>query len=90
MDEILLLTRPRWQLRRAIRQLAEFFDLSGFERHPEKTQTGRISHGFDWLGIWFYAVGVCHMQQADARVLSYETRRTRRAESMLNAALSDY
>lgn len=37
MDDFLLLNRTRWQLRRGISRLAEFFDLSGFERHPEKT-----------------------------------------------------
>ncbi|WP_341533681.1 reverse transcriptase domain-containing protein, partial [Serratia marcescens] len=50
MDDFLLLTRTRWQLRRGIARLADFFDLSGFERHPDKTQTGRLEKGFDWLG----------------------------------------
>ncbi len=53
MDDFLLLTRSRWQLRRGIGRLAEFFDVSGFERHPDKTRTGRVEKGFDWLGIWF-------------------------------------
>lgn len=53
MDDFLLFTRTRWQLRRGIARLAEFFDLSGFERHPDKTRTGRIRNGFDWLGVWF-------------------------------------
>lgn len=53
MDDFLLFTRTRWQLKRAIRELAGFFELSGFVRHPDKTQTGRITAGFDWLGLWF-------------------------------------
>jgi hypothetical protein len=53
IDDFLLFTRTRWQLRRGIARLAAFFDLSGFERHPDKTQTGRIQNGFDWLGVWF-------------------------------------
>lgn len=57
MDDFLLLTSTRWQLRRGIARLAEYFDVSGFERHPEKTQTGRIEKGFDWLGVWFGAEG---------------------------------
>ncbi|WP_312629561.1 reverse transcriptase domain-containing protein [Scandinavium sp.] len=57
MDDFLLFTRTRWQLRRAISQLAEYFELSGFERHPDKTQTGRLGRGFDWLGVWFDANG---------------------------------
>ncbi|WP_413504214.1 reverse transcriptase domain-containing protein [Serratia grimesii] len=57
MDDFLLLTKTRWQLRRSISRLAEFFELGGFERHPEKTQTGRIEKGFDWLGIWYGSEG---------------------------------
>ncbi|WP_217480779.1 reverse transcriptase domain-containing protein [Enterobacter chuandaensis] len=57
MDDFLLLTRTRWQLRRSITRLGEFFDLSGFARHPDKTQTGRVEKGFDWLGVWFGAKG---------------------------------
>lgn len=53
MDDFLLLTRTRWQLRRGIARLGEFFELSGFERHPDKTQTGKIQKGFDWPGIWY-------------------------------------
>jgi RNA-directed DNA polymerase len=52
MDDFLLLTRTRWHLRKAIRELNTFFDWSGFEKHPEKTQMGRIERGFDWLGVW--------------------------------------
>lgn len=57
MDDFLLFTRSRWHLRRQICILAEFFNCSGFERHPDKTQTGKITNGFDWLGIWFGADG---------------------------------
>ncbi|MGT3828534.1 reverse transcriptase domain-containing protein [Enterobacter kobei] len=53
MDDFLLLTSTRWQLKRCISRLAEFFDMGGFTRHPEKTQTGRLEKGFDWLGIWY-------------------------------------
>ncbi|CAI1244873.1 Reverse transcriptase (RNA-dependent DNA polymerase) [Serratia fonticola] len=53
MDDFVLLTRTRWQLQRCIKRLHEFFNLSGFETHPDKTQLGRIEHGFDWLGVWF-------------------------------------
>ncbi|MBS1204912.1 MAG: transposase [Proteobacteria bacterium] len=58
MDDFLLLTRLRWQLRQGIARLAEYFDTGGFERHPDKTQTGRVCSGFDWLGIWFGSAGV--------------------------------
>lgn len=47
MDDFLVLTRTRWQLRRCVKRLHEFFDLGGFETHPDKTQLGRIERGFD-------------------------------------------
>ncbi len=53
MDDFVLLTRTRWPLRRGIARLADYFDTGGFERHPDKTQTGRLQNGFDWLGVWF-------------------------------------
>lgn len=53
MDDFLLLTRTRWPLRRGIARLAGYFGTGGFERHPDKTQTGRLQNGFDWLGVWF-------------------------------------
>jgi len=51
MDDFLLFTRTHWQLRRGISRLANYFNLSGFVRHPDKTQTGKIDRGFDWMGI---------------------------------------
>lgn len=53
MDDFLFLTPKRWPLRRAIKHLYGFFDLGGFERHPDKTRIGKIVNGFDWLGVWF-------------------------------------
>lgn len=57
MDDFLLLTDTRWRLRKVIAQLGCKLEQSGFERHPEKTQTGRIFRDFDWLGINFGAEG---------------------------------
>lgn len=53
MDDFLILTRKRWPLRRAIVDLNNYLNLEGFERHPDKTQTGRLERGFDWCGIQF-------------------------------------
>ncbi|WP_273866271.1 hypothetical protein [Serratia ureilytica] len=33
--------------------LTPFFALGGSERHPDKSQQGRVEKGFDWLGLWF-------------------------------------
>nr|WP_154325406.1 reverse transcriptase domain-containing protein [Pantoea sp. 201603H] len=57
MDDFIFFTRTRWHLRRAIRSLHDFFDLGGFDTHPDKTQIGRIEQGFDWLGIWYAREG---------------------------------
>ncbi len=57
MDDFLIFTRTRWQLRRAVKQLRHEFNNYGFEPHPDKTFTGRISKGFDWLGFWFKESG---------------------------------
>ncbi|WP_024485529.1 reverse transcriptase domain-containing protein [Serratia fonticola] len=50
-DDFIIFTQTRWHLRKAIKRLHEFFDLGGFEAHPDKTQLGRIERGFDWLGV---------------------------------------
>ncbi|MFX2611799.1 reverse transcriptase domain-containing protein [Enterobacter mori] len=52
MDDFLFLSERRWPVRRARKQLYDFFALGGFEHHPDKTQMGRVENGFDWLGVW--------------------------------------
>jgi RNA-directed DNA polymerase len=53
MDDILVLTKTRWQLRRAVRTLSQTFDELKVSRHPDKTFIGRIEKGFDFLGYHF-------------------------------------
>ena len=53
MDDILVLTRTRWQLRRAVRVLNQIFADLKVARHPDKTFIGRIERGFDFLGYFF-------------------------------------
>ncbi len=84
MDDFLLLARTRWQLRRGIACLASDFDTGGFARHPEKTQTGRVERGFDWLGIWFGPEGPSLSPRAiknhrERRLRLYEQMRSRGA-----------
>lgn len=57
MDDFIIFTQTRWHLRKAIARLHEFFDLGGVEAHPDKTQMGRMEHGFDWLGLWYAPEG---------------------------------
>lgn len=83
MDDFVLLARKRWQLRRCIKRLHEFFNLSGFETHPDKTQLGRIEQGFDWLGVWFTLEGTSIAPRAlenhrIKRLRLYEQARRRR------------
>ncbi|MDT0175170.1 hypothetical protein Q9R34_03790 [Enterobacter sp. BRE11] len=82
MDDFLLFTRTWWHLRRGIARLAGYFHAGGFERHPDKTQTGRLSSGFDWLGIWFAPDGAAIAPRAlnnhrERRVRLYERARRR-------------
>lgn len=53
MDDFIILTKTRWQLRKAVATLNRFFSQFGFKQHPDKTFIGRITKGFDWLGRWF-------------------------------------
>ncbi|MBJ9214352.1 hypothetical protein I5481_20980 [Citrobacter freundii] len=57
MDDFLFLSSRRWPLRRAVRRLHDYFEDTGFECPPDKTQGGRTERGFDWLGVWFDATG---------------------------------
>ncbi|WP_072037434.1 reverse transcriptase domain-containing protein [Escherichia coli] len=50
MDDFLLLTRTRWHLRHAVRELKQFFSQYGFTEHPDKTFTGPVKKGTDWMG----------------------------------------
>jgi hypothetical protein len=52
MDDILVLTKTRWQLRRAVRTLNQTFAELKLSQHPEKTFIGRIERGFDFLGYY--------------------------------------
>ncbi|BAJ02812.1 reverse transcriptase domain-containing protein [Shewanella violacea] len=42
MDDFIIFTRTRWQLRRAVKRLNQFFNQFGFKQHPDKTYIGRI------------------------------------------------
>jgi RNA-directed DNA polymerase len=53
MDDILVLTKTRWPLRRAVRRLNQTFGELKVSQHPDKTFIGRIERGFDFLGYYF-------------------------------------
>ncbi|WP_449543076.1 reverse transcriptase domain-containing protein [Enterobacter ludwigii] len=58
MDDIVILTRTRWHLRRAVRTLNVFFASGGYRQHPDKTFIGKTEKGFDWMGIQFNRSGI--------------------------------
>lgn len=82
MDDFLILTENRWPLRRAIADLNRYLNLEGFERHPDKTQTGRLARGFDWCGVQFTAGQTPRISD---RSLTTHRERCRRLEEQLRA-----
>ena len=58
MDDFFIVTRTRWQLRKAVRELNQFFSRYGFTRHPDKTFIGPSRKGTDWMGYWLTDQGV--------------------------------
>jgi len=53
MDDILIMTKTRWQNRKAIKQLNQCFSELKVEQHPDKTFIGRLEKGFYFLGYHF-------------------------------------
>lgn len=85
MDDFVLFARTRWQLRRCVKQLHHYFNLAGFETHPDKTQLGRIEQGFDWLGVWFTPEGTTIAPRA---LENYRVQRLRLYEQARRRGLS--
>ena len=86
MDDFLILAPTRWRLRKCIRTLNAFFELGGFERHPDKTQQGRVEKGFDWLGLWFTPAGATVSARA---IENHRDRRARLYEQAFARGLSE-
>jgi hypothetical protein len=53
MDDILILTKTRWQIRKAVKELNQILNTLKVEKHPDKTYIGKIENGFDFLGYHF-------------------------------------
>jgi RNA-directed DNA polymerase len=54
MDDILILTKTRWQNRKAVKKLNLILNQLKVEKHPDKTYIGKIENGFDFLGYQFH------------------------------------
>jgi len=50
MDDIIILSKKKWHLRKAISILNEIVSSLSLELHLKKKFIGRISKGFDYLG----------------------------------------
>jgi RNA-directed DNA polymerase len=55
MDDMLILTQTRWQLRRAIATLRRMLGELYLALHPDKRFIGRTTAGFDFLGYRFHS-----------------------------------
>ncbi|QBJ09341.1 hypothetical protein EYS10_12660 [Rahnella aquatilis] len=58
MDDVIILAKSRWSLRKHTKRLMQWFSEYDFEAHPDKTQIGRTAKGFDWMGAWLTDEGV--------------------------------
>ena len=58
MDDICLQVPTRWKLRRAIKKLNAVFNTLKIEKHPDKTEMGRVERGFDFLGYHYSSDGL--------------------------------
>ena len=92
MDDVLILSKRRWVLRKAIKRLNEIFRSLGLEQHPDKTFIGRIEKGFDFLGYHFSRAGLQLAAKTIANAVEkmhrlYEQKQTAPERA---AALDDY
>jgi RNA-directed DNA polymerase len=53
MDDVIVLAKTRWHLRKAIRTVTQHFHQLKVEQAPDKTFIGKISKGWDFLGYHF-------------------------------------
>ena len=74
MDDILILAPTRWKLKKAIRVLNQTFNELNLEKHPDKTQIGRIDRGFDFLGYHFHPQGLTVAKKTLMRFVERATR----------------
>ena len=74
MDDILVLTKTRWKLRRAARQLNQGLEELRLEKSRPKTFIGRTEKGFDFLGYRFTPGGLSLARKTVENFLSHGRR----------------
>ena len=92
MDDVLIMSRKRWGLRRAIKRLNGIFNTLGLAQHPDKTFIGRIEKGFDFLGYHFSRSGLRLATKTIANAAEKMHRLYEQKQTALEraAALDDY
>jgi RNA-directed DNA polymerase len=90
MDDILVLSRTRWGLRRAVAAVNRVLQRLDLSQHPDKTFIGRIERGFDFLGYHFSrdADGVQALGLADITVAKFKEKLFRLYEQARHATTS--
>jgi len=68
MDDVLILAKTRWKLRKAVAVVNGELDKLKLEKHPDKTFIGRIDKGFDFLG---YHINATTLHPATTTVQKY-------------------
>jgi RNA-directed DNA polymerase len=53
MDDVIVLSKTRWHLRKAVRTVNQHFNQLKVGQAPDKTFIGKISRGWDFLGYHF-------------------------------------
>jgi len=53
MDDWIILCPSRWKMRRALKAMHLELNALGLSVHPDKTFIGKVSKGFDFLGVQF-------------------------------------
>ena len=92
MDDVLILSKRRWTLRRAIKRLNSTFKALRLIKHPDKTFIGRIEKGFDFLGYHFSRAGLSVAKETVQRFVERATwlYEQERAESRETPLLGQY
>ena len=70
MDDIVILTKKRHQLRRAIKKVYSITEELGLKLAPTKTWLGRVTKGFDFLGYRISPNGIQIAQGSLSRMMT--------------------
>ncbi len=84
MDDIVLLARTRWQLRRAIAELHACLRPLHLRLHPKKRFIGKLSRGFDFLGYQLHPGRKLRPSHESQRRLRERARRLYEREADIN------